>query len=444
MLTKDQLAAGVKSGEFDTVVVAFTDMQGRLMGKRVDAEYFVETSYEGESTEGCNYLLALDMEMDPVPGYQMANWEQGYGDFDLVPDFKTLRRIPWLPSTALVLCDVAWHDGKPVRPSPRQVLRAQIERARKLGFEPMFGSELEFYLLKETFAEAHARNYTGLTPSVPYILDYHILATTYDEPFIRAVRNGMKGAGIQVESSKGEAWPGQQEINFRFSDALTMADNHVIYKNGVKELAHQHGCAVTFMAKPDHRWIGSSCHIHSSLWKDKRNVFDGESPTFKQYLAGHIAHASELAIFLAPTINSYKRYAAGSWAPTTLAWGHDNRTCGFRIVGHGQHLRAESRIPGADANPYLAFAALLAAGLHGIEKKLELPPEFKGNAYESEVQRFPHALRDAITELERGTMARQAFGDDVVDHYLNYARTEQALFDKVVTDYERARLFERG
>ncbi len=289
----------------------------------------------------------------------------------------------------------------------------------------MFGSELEFYLLKETYAEAHAKHYIDLTPSVPYILDYHVLATTYDEPFIRAVRKGMKAAGIQVESSKGEAWPGQQEINFRFSDALTMADNHVIYKNGIKEIAHQHGCSVTFMAKPDHRWIGSSCHVHSSLWKGDRNVFDGESPTFKQYLAGQIAHASELAIFLAPTINSYKRYAAGTWAPTTLAWGHDNRTCGFRIVGHGQHLRAESRIPGADVNPYLAFAALLAAGLHGIEKELELPPEFKGNAYESDVQRFPHSLRDAISELERGKMAKQAFGEDVVGHYLHYAQTEQ-------------------
>jgi len=444
VLTKEHLAHQVAEGAIDTVVVAFTDMQGRLMGKRVDAEYFVETSYEGESTEGCNYLLTVDMEMDPVPGYQMASWETGYGDFDLVPDFNTLRAIPWLDSTAMVLCDVAWHDKKPVRPSPRQVLRAQIERARKLGFEPMFGSELEFYLLKETFAEAHAKHFIDLTPSVPYILDYHVLATTYDEPFLRAVRKGMKAAGIPVESSKGEAWPGQQEINFRFSDALTMADNHVIYKNGIKEMAHQQGCSVTFMAKPDHRWIGSSCHVHSSLWKGDRNVFDGESDVFKQYLAGHIAHASEMGIFLAPNINSYKRFAAGSWAPTTLAWGHDNRTCGFRIVGHAQHLRTESRIPGADANPYLCFAALLAAGLRGIEEKLTLPPEFKGNAYESDVQRFPHALRDAITALEKGKMARAAFGDDVVDHYLNYARTEQALFDKVVTTYERERLFERG
>jgi len=308
----------------------------------------------------------------------------------------------------------------------------------------MFGSELEFYLLKETYAEAHEKHYSHLTPSVQYNLDYHILGTTYSEPFIRAVRKGMKAAGIQVESSKGEAWPGQQEINFHFSDALTMADNHVIYKNGIKEMANLHGCSVTFMAKPDHTWIGSSCHVHSSLWHDGRNTFDGESETFRQYLAGQIACMSELAIFIAPNINSYKRYAAGTWAPTTLAWGHDNRTCGFRIVGHGQALRSESRIPGADANPYLAFAALLAAGLYGIEKKLELPPAFTGNAYESDVQRFPHTLREAIAALEQGSMAKQALGAEVVDHYLNYARTEQAQFDKVVTGYERERLFERG
>jgi glutamine synthetase len=444
LLTKEQLGAAVKKGDIDTVVVAFTDMQGRLMGKRVDAEYFMESAAHGEAVEGCNYLLAADMDMDPVPGYAMANWESGYGDFDMIPDFDTLRRIPWLEGTALVLSDVAWHDRSPVKPSPRQVLRAQIERAKVMGFEPMFGTELEFYLMKETFAEAHAKNYSNLTPSVPYILDYHVLATSYDEPFIRAVRKGMKEAGIKVESSKGEAWPGQQEINFHFSDALTMADNHVIYKNGIKEMANQQGCSVTFMAKPDHRWIGSSCHVHSSLWKEGKNTFDGESDTFKRYLAGHIACADEIASFLAPNINSYKRYAAASWAPTTLAWGHDNRTCGFRIVGHGQHLRTESRIPGADVNPYLAIAALIAAGLHGIEQKLELGPAFKGNAYESDVKRFPHSLRDAIAALEKGKMVRNAFGDDVVDHYLNYARTEQEQFDKVVTGYERERLYERG
>jgi glutamine synthetase len=444
MLSLEQLTAAAGDGSIDTVIAAFTDMQGRLLGKRLDAEYFLDSAGKGEPVEGCNYLLALDMEMDPVPGYEMASWERGYGDFELLPDFATMRKIPWLEGTALVLCDIAWQDGSPVRPSPRQVLRGQVERAHALGFEPKFGSELEFYLLKETFAEAHAKHYLDLTPSVPYNLDYHVLATSYDEAFIRAVRNHMKAAGIPVESSKGEAWAGQQEINFRFTDALTSADGHAIYKNGIKELAQQHGCSVTFMAKPDHGWIGSSCHIHSSLWKDGRNAFEGESEVFRQYLAGQIAHAAELAIFLAPNINSYKRYAAGTWAPTTLAWGNDNRTCGFRIVGHGRRLHPESRIPGADANPYLAFAALLAAGLDGIENRLELPPAFSGNAYESDVERFPNTLRDAIAALERGTMARRALGDDVVDHYLNYARTEQALFDRVVTGYERERLFERG
>ena len=444
MLTLSELEKAVGDGSIDTVVVAFTDMQGRLMGKRLHGEFFLEGQIPDDGAEGCNYLLALDMEIDPVPGYQIASWERGYGDFSLMPDMATLRRIPWLEATALVLCDVGWHDGTPVNPSPRQVLKRQVERSAELGYEPMFGSELEFYLLKESFEEAHAKHYRDLTPSVPYILDYHILATTYDEPLIRQIRNGMQGAGIPVETSKGEAWPGQQEINFRFAEAVTMADNHTIYKNGAKEIAHLNGCSITFMAKPDHTWIGNSCHIHSSLWRDGDNAFAGESDIFKQYLAGQIACFRELAVFLAPTINSYKRFAAGSWAPTTLAWGHDNRTCGFRIVGHGGALRAETRIPGGDANPYLAFAALLAAGLYGIENKLELPPGLEGNAYESDAERFPHSLREAIDALENGKMARAALGDDVVDHYLNYARTEQRLFDEVVTCYERERMFERG
>ncbi len=443
MLTLVELQDAVDKGEVDTVIVAFTDMQGRLMGKRLQAEYFLEEAAHGNPVEGCNYLLAMDMENNPVPGYQMASWERGYGDFGMVPDFSTLRRIPWLEGTAMVLSDVAWQDGTPVRPSPRQVLKAQVERARAMGFEPMFGSELEFYLLKQTYAEAHAAHYRDLTPSAPYNLDYHILGTTFDEGFIRAVRKGMQGAGMRVENSKGEAWAGQQEINFRYSDAVTMADNHSIFKNGIKEIAHQHGCSVTFMAKPDHTWIGNSCHVHSSLWKEGKNAFADESDVFKHYLAGQIAHAAETAIFVAPNVNSYKRYAAGSWAPTTLAWAHDNRTVGFRIVSHGQALRTECRIPGADANPYMAFAALLAAGLDGIEKGLELPPPFEGNAYESDVERFPNTLRAGIAALEAGTMARRAFGDDVVDHYLNYARTEQQDFDRVVTCYERERLFER-
>jgi glutamine synthetase len=444
VLTLDELRADVESGAVDTVIAAFTDMQGRLLGKRLDAEFFLEELDSGHEVEGCNYLLALEMEMDPVPGYAMASWERGYGDFGLQPDLRSLRRVPWHEATALVLCDVQWHDGTPVAPSPRQVLKAQLEKAAALGYEAMFGSELEFFLFRESYEDAHALQYGNLTPSVPYILDYHILAAGYDEPFMRAVRTAMKAAGLKVESSKGEAWPGQHEINFRFADALKAADDHVIYKTGAKELAHQCGMSVTFMAKPDHRWVGSSCHIHSSLWRDGTAAFAGESDVFKQYLAGQIACASELAIFFAPTINSYKRYAAGSWAPTTLAWAYDNRTCGFRVVGHGSSLRPETRIPGADANPYLAFAALLASGLHGIEQGLELGPAFEGNAYESDVERFPHTLRDAIGRLERGTVARSLLGDEVVDHYLNYARTEQSLFDSVVTGYERERMFERG
>ncbi|MBA2460882.1 MAG: glutamine synthetase [Actinobacteria bacterium] len=444
MLSLDELRTDIESGAIDTVVVAFTDMQGRLLGKRLHGEFFLEESDAGHAVEGCNYLLALEMEMDPVPGYALASWERGYGDFGLQPDLATLRRIPWLEATALVLCDVVWHDASPVAPSPRQVLKAQVERAEAHGLTPMMGSELEFFLLRETYAEAHARHYRDLTPSVPYILDYHILASTFDEPFIRQIRNGMHAAGIKVETSKGEAWPGQHEINFRYADAVTMADNHAIYKNGAKEIAHLNGCAITFMAKPDHTWIGNSCHIHSSLWRGEESAFAGETVEFSGWLAGQIDGLKELAIFLAPNVNSYKRYAAGSWAPTTLAWGRDNRTCGFRIVGHGSALRTETRIPGADANPYLAFAAVIAAGLHGIEQGLELPPPLEGNAYESDSERFPHSLREAVAALEAGGIAREALGDEVVDHYLNYARTEQDLFDRVVTCYERERFFERG
>jgi len=444
MLSLDELRADVESGAVDTVIVGFTDMQGRLMGKRLDAEFFLSEQAAGHPGEGCNYLLALEMEMDPVPGYAIASWERGYGDFGLRPDLTTLRRIPWHEATVMVQCDVEWHDSKPVAPSPRQVLRAQVEKAHGLGLEPMFGSELEFFLFRETYLEAHAKHYHDLTPSVPYILDYHILAASFDEPFLRTVRTSMKAAGMVVESSKGEAWAGQHEINFRFQDALRTADDHVVYKTGLKEIAHQRGCSVTFMAKPHHDWVGSSCHIHSSLWRDGENAFAGESDLFRHYLAGQIACLGDLAIFVAPVVNSYKRFAAGSWAPTTLAWGYDNRTCGFRVVGHGSACRPETRIPGADANPYLALAALLAAGLYGIEEKLELAPAFEGNAYESDVERFPHALREAIARLESSGVARRLLGDDVIDHYLNYARTEQELYDKTVTGYERERMFERG
>ena len=438
MLTLDELRA---DDGLDTVVVAFTDMQGRLLGKRLHKDFFLEDGIE--HVEGCNYLLALEMEMDPVPGYEIASWERGYGDFVLRPDLATLRRIPWVEGNALVLCDVGWEDRSPVEPSPRQVLRSQLERLEAHGLEARFGTELEFFLLKQSYADAHAAHYRGLTPSVPYILDYHVLASTYDEPLLRRIRNDMQAAGLRVESSKGEAWPGQHEINFHFADALTTADNHTVYKNGAKEIAHLEGCSITFMAKPDHTWIGNSCHVHGSLWRDGEAAFTDDG-LFGAFLAGWIECARELAVFLAPNVNSYKRYAAGSWAPTTLAWGNDNRTCGFRVVGHDRSRRVETRIPGGDVNPYLALAALVAAGLHGIENGLEPPPALEGNAYESDAERFPSTLREAIAGLEQGTMARAAFGDLVVDHYLNYARTEQRLFDEVVTCYERERLFERA
>src|SRR5436305_19353 len=419
-------------------------MQGRLMGKRLDAEFFLRELEGGHGSEGCNYLLALEMEMDPVPGYAIASWERGYGDFGLIPDLATLRRIRGHVATVMVQCDVEWHDGTPVAPSPRQVLKAQVEKARALGYEPMFGSELEFFLFRESYAEAHAKHYHDLTPSVPYILDYHILAASFDEPFLRSIRTSMKTAGMVVESSKGEAWAGQHEINFRFADALKAADDHVVYKNGIKEIAFQQGCSVTFMAKPHHDWVGSSCHIHSSLWHEGENAFAGESELFRHYLAGQIACLGDLAVFVAPVVNSYKRFAAGSWAPTTLAWGYDNRTCGFRVVGHGSSVRPETRIPGADANPYPAFAALLAAGPYGLEEKPELNPATEGNPYESDADHYPHALREAIARLESSTVARELLGDQVIDHYLNYARTEQELYDKTVTGYERERMFERG
>jgi glutamine synthetase len=443
MLAVDELREEVERGSIDTVVAALPDMQGRLMGKRMHARFFLDDTLE-HGLEGCAYLLATDMDNEPQPGYQVANWDQGYGDFVAKPDLATLRKTPWLEGTALVLCDVVWADGTPVAPGPRAVLQAQVERARAAGFEPMIGTELEFFLFRESYAEAHTRHYRGLTPSVPYILDYHVLATSYDEPLIREIRNSMYAAGLPVESSKGEAWPGQQEINFRYAPAVTAADNHVIFKNGAKEIAHQQGCAITFMAKPDHTMIGNSCHVHASLWRDGESAFAGESDVFKQFLAGWVAYAKELALFLAPNVNSYKRYVTGSWAPTSLAWGYDNRSCGFRVVGHGPSLRVETRIPGGDVNPYLAAAALIAAGLRGIEEGLEPPPPLVGSAYESDADRFPTSLYEAVDLLEGSELAREAFGDDVVDHYLNYGRTEQRLFDSVVTCNERERMYERG
>jgi glutamine synthetase len=449
MLSLDDLRKEVGEGTIDTVVAAFTDMQGRLFGKRIQAEYFLDDVVE-HGVEGCNYLLALDMEMDPIRGYEMANWEDGYGDFAIVPDMATLRRIPWLDRTALVLCDVANHDGSPVVASPRQILIAQYERAHKMGYTPMFASELEFYLYKESYAEAHDKDYRGLTPTIPYILDYHILATTMDEQYLGPVRRGMHAAGIPVEFSKGEAWYGQHEVNTRYADAVTSADRHTIYKNGVKEIAFLSGISATFMAKPSEKDIGSSCHIQSSLVDPQsgKSAFvarSKETDVFRHYLGGMRARIRELALLVAPSINSYKRYATESWAPTSISWGRDNRTCGFRIVGHGASRRVECRIPGADVNPYLGYAALLAAGLDGIDRGTDPGPELVGNAYaEAEAEPFPSTLREAVDLWEGSKFARKTFGDGVWKHYLNYGRTEQRLFDEVVTDYERRRMFERG
>src|SRR3954447_15307007 len=447
-LTLEELQQAVEAGSIDTVVAAFTDMQGRLMGKRIEGEFFLEQVADS-GVEGCNYLLALDMEMDPVPGYRLANWEGGYGDFGISPDMDTLRRIPWLDATAFVICDVVDHHGAPIVESPRQILIQQYDRAYAAGFTPMMMSELEFYLYKQSYAEAWEQGYKNLTPTIPYILDYHILATTRDEPFIQQLRRGMHHAGIPVEFSKGEAWYGQHELNLRYSDAGPAADRHTIYKNGVKELAAINGIAATFMAKPSEKDIGSSCHIHMSLVDaDGRSVFvDGEDETdaFRHFLGGLRAHVRDLALLVAPSINSYKRYAAESWAPTSVSWGRDNRTCGFRIVGHGASRRLECRIPGADVNPYLGFSAMLAAGLDGVANGTDPGPELKGNAYEAgEAEAFPSSLREAVANWEGSDFVKRAFGDEVWSHYLNYGQTEQRLFDQVVTDYERTRMFERG
>jgi glutamine synthetase len=449
MLSVDDLRKEAEAGAIDTVVTAFTDMQGRLFGKRIQVEYFLEEVTE-HGVEGCNYLLALDMEMEPVPGYEMANWEKGYGDFGIVPDMATLRRIPWLDRTALAICDVVEHDGSPVAASPRQILIAQYERARAMGYVPQFATELEFYLYKESYAEAHEKDYRDLTPTIPYILDYHILATTMDEPYLGPIRRGMHAAGIPVEFSKGEAWYGQHEVNMRYADAVTSADRHTIYKNGVKEIAFLNGISASFMAKPSEKDIGSSCHVHSSLIDaDGKSVFvdenGEETDIFRHYLGGMRYRARDLALMIAPAINSYKRYAAESWAPTSISWGRDNRTCGFRIVGHGASRRVECRIPGADMNPYLGIAALLAAGLDGIENETDPGPELVGNAYEAgEAEPFPSALREALDLWEGSDFVRNAFGEEVQAHYLNYGRYEQKEFDQVVTDYERRRMFERG
>ena len=421
-------------------------MQGRLQGKRCAAPYFLDHVVPHHA-EACNYLLAVDVEMNTVPGYAMSSWERGYGDFVLHPDMATLRTVPWHEATALVLCDVEWADGSPVVASPRQVLRRQLDRLAERGLVADVGTELEFILFADTYDEAARRDYHGLTPANGYNVDYSLLGTAKVEPVLRRIRNGMAGAGMVVESAKGECNLGQHEIAFRYADALTTCDNHAIYKTGAKEIADQAGMALTFMAKYDAR-EGSSCHVHVSLRGEDGNVFTGDgergwSPLFEHFLAGQQRYLRELTYLFAPNVNSYKRFAEGSFAPTAVGWGIDNRTCALRVVGHGPGLRVENRVPGGDMNPYLGVAALVAAGLAGIEEELPLPPELSGNAYASDAPRVPGTLREAAELFTGSALARSALGDEVVDHYANAARVELAAFDAAVTDWERRRGFER-
>ncbi|HEX7304351.1 glutamine synthetase family protein [Lentzea sp.] len=445
MLTVEELRVAVDAGEIDTVLVAIADMQGRLQGKRCAARYFLDEVL-GHSAEGCNYLLAVDVEMNPVSGYAMSSWDRGYGDFVMKPDIATLRRIPWQEGTALVMCDVVWENDDPVVASPRQVLRRQLDRLAELGLDAYVGTELEFIVFDDTYEQAWSSGYRNLTPSNQYNVDYSLLGTARVEPLLRAIRNGMTGAGMVVESAKGECNPGQHEIAFRYTTALRTCDQHAIYKNGAKEIAAQQGKSLTFMAKYNER-EGNSCHIHLSLRsKDGEPVFAegrGMSKLMKHFLAGQLAALREFTYFLAPNINSYKRFVQGSFAPTAVAWGHDNRTCALRVVGHGQSLRFENRVPGGDVNPYLAVAALVAAGLHGVEQELELEDEFVGNAYASDRATVPTTLRDAADLLAASEIARSAFGEDVVEHYLNAAKVELAAFDAAITDWEKVRGFER-
>ena len=446
-LSLDQLKALVDEGDIDTVVVAITDMQGRLQGKRCSARYFLEEVVPN-AAEACNYLLAVDVDMNTVEGYSMSSWERGYGDFVMRPDMSTLRLMPWNAGTDLVLCDLEWEDGTPVEPSPRQILRRQVARLAERGLVPYVGTELEFIVFQDSYEEAWRRGYDNLTPANQYNVDYSIVGTSRVERLLRRIRNEMTGAGLYVESAKGECNLGQHEIAFRFTDALATCDNHGVYKTGSKEIAHQEGMSLTFMPKWNAR-EGNSCHIHLSFRStggdlvmagDKEHGF---SPLMEHFIAGQLACAAEMTYFFAPNINSYKRYVAGSFAPTALAWGRDNRTCALRVVGHGPSLRAESRIPGGDVNPYLAVAALIAAGLHGIDAELPMPAELIGNAYESASARVPSSLGEAARMLAESKVALHAFGQPVIDHYLNAARVELDAYNSAVTDWERIRGFER-
>lgn len=452
LLSVEDLAGSVKDGAIDTVLVMFTDCYGRFVGKRCDAGYFLERVV-ATGVEACDYLLTVDMEMNPVPGYALANWQRGYGDLHLQPDLGTLRVAAWLERTALVICDVqGLGSAAPLAAAPRSMLRRQVARAAALGFTAMAGSELEYYVFRDSYRAAAQKGYAGLEPAGWYIEDYHVLQGTRMEPFHGAVRRGLAASGISVESSKGEWGCGQHEINIRYAELLEMADRHALYKQCVKDIADRMGLSVSFMAKYDHEQAGSSCHLHLSLWRDGEATFPGDvelgpvrcSATFRHFLAGWIAHAAELMACYAPTINSYKRYRSASWAPTRLGWSYDNRTAGFRVVGHGEELRIECRIPGADCNPYLAYAAALASGLDGIERGLEPPPPFEGDLYgAAELPAIPASLAEATTRFADSEFARAVFGADVVEHYLHFFRTELEAFEASVTDWERRRYFER-
>lgn len=452
MLTLEALRALVAAGDIDTVVLGFTDHYGRMHGKRFDAEFFVEESHEA-GTHGCDYLLTVDMEMEPVPGYQYANWELGYGDFHMVPDLTTLRLATWLDSTALVLCDLHGpQDHALVDVAPRSILRRQLEAAADMGYAAAGASELEYYLFEDSYRQAAQGRYQDLTPAGWYIEDYHLLQGMREEFYTRQARRHLASSGIPVENSKGEWGRGQHELNIRYSDVLTMADRHAIMKLAMKEIAEGLGVSVTFMAKPGIDEAGSSCHIHLSLWADDDAVFPGEhqlgtlevSDTFRWFLGGWMAHAAEFTTFFAPTINSYKRYQDGSWAPTRIAWSYDNRTAGFRVVGQGSSLRIECRIPGADVNPYLAYAAVLASGLDGIRNRIEPPEMFEGDVYQAEeLPRVPRTLRDATDLFESSGFVTEALGADVQAHYTHFFRMEQHAYDNSVTDWEKWRYFER-
>jgi len=448
MLSQNELERLVAAGDIDTVIVAFADMQGRLTGKRVSARLFVE-DVAAHGAECCNYLLAVDVDMNTVDGYAMSSWETGYGDMVMTPDFSTLRLLPWLPGTALVMADLSWDGGAPVVPAPRGILRAQLNRLADKGLAAFVGTELEFMVFDDTYRQAWSAGYRGLTPATDYNVDYAMLASTRMEPLLRDIRLGMTGAGMYCEGVKGECNLGQQEIAFRYDDALVTCDNHTIYKNGAKEIADQHGKSLTFMAKYDER-EGNSCHIHVSFrGLDGSAVFAdpdaprGMSKMFSSFIAGQLATLREFTLFYAPNINSYKRFVDGSFAPTAIAWGMDNRTCSLRVVGHGHGMRMECRAPGGDVNPYLATAALIAGGLHGIENELELEDACVGNAYTGGAQRLPTTLAEAAELFEGSAVARAAFGDEVVEHYLNNARVELEAFNSAVTDWERVRGFER-